>query len=188
MRYVLRNGEPGGLTRVLLIESGARAILNKTIPLLRQRWGEAVQLDLVTCYGGAPETLPDNAEIFRVNAYPGKDGRKRLYRELAARRYAVAGLICSGESIMTKWKWSIALRVPAKVFAINENGDYFWLDRAHVSTIFQFARVRSGLAGAGAVRTIGRLLLFPFTLAFLILYATIVHGRRKWRQIFHTHS
>ncbi len=184
MRYVLRKGEPGDVARVLLIESGSRAILERTIPLLRQRWGDDVQLDLVTCYGGVPETLPANAAVFRVGDYAGKDGRKRLYRELSARRYRVAGLICSGESIMTKWKWSIALRVPAKTFVINENGDYFWLDRAHTGIIVQFARIRAGLAGTGAVRTVADLMLFPFTLAFLILYATIVHSRRKLRRAF----
>ena len=34
--------------------------------------------------------------------------------------------------MLLKWKWAIALRLPAKVFLINENGDYFWFDRGHL--------------------------------------------------------
>jgi thiosulfate reductase cytochrome b subunit len=40
---------------------------------------------------------------------------------------------------------------------------------------------RAGLAGAGAVRTLARFFLFPFTLLYLLLYATTVHFRRVLR-------
>jgi hypothetical protein len=82
---------------------------------------------------------------------------------------------------MTKWKWLIAFRIPAKVFIVNENGDYFWLHRENTALIREFILVRMGLDGAGAIRTFGRLLLFPFTLLFLIVYALAVHARRKLR-------
>jgi hypothetical protein len=83
---------------------------------------------------------------------------------------------------MTKWKWVLALRIPAKVFVVNENGDYFWLDRQHLGVIRRFVLLRSGLAGAGAVRTLARLFLFPFTLLYLLLYAATVHARRALRR------
>jgi hypothetical protein len=35
---------------------------------------------------------------------------------------------------MTKWKWMLAARLPGKVFVVNENGDYFWLDHGHLAT------------------------------------------------------
>ena len=58
--------------------------------------------------------------------------------------------------IMTKWKWVLVQpRLPAKVFVINENGDYFWLDRGHSRAILHFALFRAGLTGSGAARTIG---------------------------------
>ena len=82
---------------------------------------------------------------------------------------------------MTKWKWAIATRLPAKVFLVNENGDYFWLDRGHWRSIRSFVLFRAGLTGSSAVRTLARLLLFPFTLAYLLLYASTVHMRRAWR-------
>ena len=80
-----------------------------------------------------------------------------------------------------KWKWVLAGRIPAKLFIINENGDYFWCDRLHLGAIRQFVLFRSGLAGAGAVRTIVRLISFPFTLLYLLLYATTAHARRVLR-------
>ena len=91
-------------------------------------------------------------------------------------------MICSGEPILMKWKWAIALRIPAKIFLINENADYFWLDRGHLDLIRQIVLLRSGLAGAGAVRTLARVVSFPFTFMYLVLYATAVHARRALRR------
>jgi hypothetical protein len=86
---------------------------------------------------------------------------------------------------MTKWKWLIALRIPAKVFILNENGDYFWLNREQAGAIRQFSLVRIGLSGTGSIRTIGRLIVFPFMVLFLLLYAFAAHSGRIARQIFH---
>jgi hypothetical protein len=117
-----------------------------------------------------------------VGDYRGRPARKRLYRELAGNRYALVGILCSGEVVMTKWKWVLASRIPAKLFIINENGDYFWFDRLHLGAIRQFVLFRSGLAGSGAVRTLVRLISFPFTLLYLLLYATSVHTLRVLRR------
>ena len=61
-------------------------------------------------------------------------------------------MICSGEPVMMKWKWALALRIPAKDFIINENGDYFWLDRGHLDLIRQIRAVafRARRRGRGA--------------------------------------
>ena len=40
----------------------------------------------------------------------------------------------------------------------------------------------AGFAGSGAVRTLVRLISFPFTLLYLLLYATFVHSRRALRR------
>jgi hypothetical protein len=90
-------------------------------------------------------------------------------------------MVCSGEPLMTKWKWMLAARLPAKVFVINENADYFWLDRTHAGNIWDFVLLRTGLAGSGAVRILARLVSFPFTFLYLLLYAATVHARRVLR-------
>jgi hypothetical protein len=182
VRYLLTGRLPR-VTSILLVESGTRGLLEGLIGGLRQGWGEEIQIDLVTCYSTLPKGFEaHNTRVYRVGDYRGRAARGRLYRELAANRYSLAGIICSGEIVMAKWKWALALRLPAKLFIINENGDYFWFDRMHLGTIRRFVLFRSGLAGAGAVRTLVRLISFPFTLLYLLLYATSAHARRTWHK------
>jgi len=73
---------------------------------------------------------PHNTRIYRVTDYRTPEQRRRLFAELKQNRYAILGMLCSAEPIMTKWKWALAARLPVKVFVLNENGDYFWLDWA----------------------------------------------------------
>jgi hypothetical protein len=169
-------------TSILLVESGSRGIIEQVIGGLRQTWGADVPIDLVSCFAALPAGFDRAAtRVYRVSDYRGREGRGRLYRLLRANRYALLGIVCSGEPLMTKWKWALALRIPAKVFVINENGDYFWLDRTHFRLIRQFVLLRAGLAEAGAVRMLAQLISFPFTLLYLLIYAAWVHGRRALR-------
>lgn len=167
-------------TRLLLVESGSRYLFESLLPGLFDVHGSRIQVDLVTCYAGLPEGFREG-KVYRVADYPGPENRTRLYRELRANGYTAMGIICSGEPVMTKWKWALAYQVPAKAFILNENGDYFWLDRGHLPAIRHFVLYRAGLAGAGAVSTLGRLLVFPFSLLYLLFYAGSVHLRRKVR-------
>jgi hypothetical protein len=165
---------------VLLVESGSRYLFDDLIPGLWEIYGERLRLDLVTCFAGTPKGFrPDRGEVYRVIDFAGRPGRKRLYRILAANGYTVTGIICAGEPIMTKWKWVLALRIPAKTFVLNENGDYFWLDWSHWRTIRHFVAFRAGLSGARGIRTLVRLAFFPLTLLYLLIYAAVVHLRRK---------
>lgn len=182
MRYFFRRKIPP-FTRVLLVESGSRQLMEDLLPGLYSLYGDRMQLDLVTCYAGAPKGFRASGRVYRVTDYPDGDTRARFFREMKANAYTVSGIICSAEPIMTKWKWALALRLPAKVFVLNENGDYFWLDSAHLKNIRHFIAFRSGLAGAGAVPAIGRILLFPFALLYLLLYAAAVHTLRWSRKV-----
>jgi len=174
LRYFLTRREPEP-TRILLIESGARSLVEGLVPHLRKVWGDGVPVDLVTCYAGAPEGI---SAVYRVTDYSGPERRSDLIRLLREHRYTIAGMICSGEPIMKKWKWLIAFRIPAKLFIVNENGDYFWIHRDFIKNMREFSLVRLGLSGAGAIRTLGRLLIFPFSVLFLVLYAFVAHMRR----------
>jgi hypothetical protein len=168
---------------ILLVESGSRGVLEKVAPGLRQTWGAGVRIDLVSCYATLPQGFDAaTTNVYRVSDYRGREGRRKLYRELRSRDYSLMGIVCSEEPLMFKWKWALTARVPAKVFVINENGDYFWLDRMHLKPIRKFVLLRAGLAGSGAVRTLARVISFPFTLLFLLLYATTVHARRALRK------
>jgi hypothetical protein len=168
-------------TRVLLVESGSRLVIEKALGPLQHMFGEEVELDLVTCYDGEPKKFRGRA--YNVNDYGGGVGRENLWRELALRGYNVVGIVCSGEPVMTKWKWWLAWRIPAKVFIINENADFFWFDRSQWRLILEVVLLRAGLTGAAAVPTLARLLFFPVTLTYLLLYAAVVHLRRRLRML-----
>ena len=181
MRYFLTGRHPPA-TAILLVESGSREILERLIPGLRQSWGRGVPVHLVSCFATLPRGFPPETPVYRVGDFRGPEGRGELYRELARNRYSHVGIVCSAEPLMTKWKWMLAARIPAKVFVVNENADYFWLDRHHLGPIWGFVLFRTGLAGTGAVRTIARVVSFPFTLIYLLLYATTVHALRALRR------
>jgi hypothetical protein len=179
LRYFLSQLIPP-FDRTLLVESGSRHLIEDLLPGIYSSHPHA-EVDLVTCYAGLPKTFrPERGRVWRVTDYPAGAARSSFYRELAARRHTVCGIVCAGEPIMTKWKWMLALRSRGKLFILNENGDYFWADRSEWRTMRHFALFRAGLAGAGAVRTLARLVMFPFTLSYLLLYAATVHLRRKF--------
>ena len=180
MRYWLSNEVPA-FKRVLIIESGSRDLVEDLLPGLYEIYGDAMELDLVTCYAGVPEALKASANVYRVNIFPGSKGRGELLQILKQRDYNVVGILCANEPIMLKWKWFLALQLPAKLFILNENGDYFWVDRGHWAVIRHFVLFRLGLAGASAAPTIARILLFPFALTYLVGYAATVHLRRALR-------
>jgi len=182
MRYFLSKSIPP-YTRVLLVESGRRELMENLLAGLNDAHPD-MRADLVTCYAGVPKGLrAEIGQVYRVHEYHSSQLRKGLYQQLAANRYNIIGIICSAEPIMTKWKWALAARVPGKIFVLNENGDYFWLDRGHWSYIRHFVLFRAGLTGAGALRTLARLVLFPFSLLYLILYAFTVHFKRMLRTL-----
>jgi hypothetical protein len=167
--------------RILLVESGSRNLLEKVLPVLRDAWGSEIDIDVLTCYAKLPKGFPPETRVYRTTDYRTREARRRLFAELSENGYALTGIICSGEPIMLKWKWVVALKLRAKLFLINENGDFFWFDRGHLDLIRQTALLRTGLAGAGAVRTLARMVSFPFTLAYLLLYASVAHARRALR-------
>ena len=182
MRHFFTRSVPT-FSRVLLIESGSRELFENLLPVLYKNHVE-MTCDLVTCYAGVPKNFrEDQGAVYRVTDYPAGPARQRFYSQLGANGYSIIGIICSAEPIMTKWKWMLAARLPGKVFVLNENGDYFWLDRGHLSAIRYFLLFRAGLTGSGAVRTLARVVLFPFSLLYLILYAITVHSRRILRTL-----
>jgi hypothetical protein len=94
---------------------------------------------------------------------------------------AFTRVMCTGEPIMTKWKWWLGWKLPCKIFIANENGDFFWFDRRHLSLVGKLVLDRAGLTGGAAVPALARLLFLPFTVLFLLTYAGSVHLRRRLR-------
>lgn len=177
MRYFFRGKVPRP-DRILLIESGSRETLERLLPRLPGAFGEP-EIDLVTCYAGQPKNFA--GRIFNINEYGGPAARERLLADLAARDYQLTGMLCTGEPIMTKWKWWLIWKLPSKAFIVNEGADLFWLDRLHLNYLGMLALDRAGLTGSAAVPALARLAFLPFTVTFLLSYAAAVHLRRKLR-------
>ena len=172
-------------SRMLLVESGARQILDNGIAKLRTIYGNNTQFDLLTCLPGLPPGLdPGQTRVFRVTDCRSRADRRRLLSELRSQHYRLLGIVCSAEPVMTPWKFVVSLALPAKVLVFNENADFFWLDWNHRQAIRQFVFYRAGLMDDSAVRKLARLAAFPFVLAFLLLFAGWVHVRRGLRLAF----
>jgi hypothetical protein len=170
------------MTRILLVESGSRSIMEAAIPRLRDVFGEQAAFDLITCYSGVPVTFDPAAPVWRTQDHASKADRSRLVRELKGSGVNVLAILCSNEKIMTLWKWWLAWKLPAKVLIVNENADCFWLDTRHLGILRRFLFTRMGLSGDVAGRTLARMAGFPFVLAYLLLYASVVHARRAFRK------
>jgi hypothetical protein len=167
--------------RVLVVESGARAAADK---FLRGLYSEEQpqRVDILTCYGSAPEAFDASMGqvYFTHNAGSGA-ARKQLFQRLAGTGYSAVCVLCTGEAIMTKWKWMVAYRVPAKLLIVNENADSFWLDRGHITKVRHMLRERMGLHRITPLRILSQAIRFPFTLAALLAFASVVHARRLLR-------
>jgi hypothetical protein len=181
MRYFFR-GVPLPIERMLVVESGSRQVLEGGLPRFRAVFGDPVKIDLVTCLPGAPAAVdPATTEVLPVSRYRTAGERWKLLRELRGRRYQAIGVVCSDEPVMTWWKAAVALLVPGKVVAFNENSDFFWIDWRHRKTLRHFVLFRMGMLEEGAVRKLVQAATFPVILAYLVLYAGWAHLRRLGR-------
>ncbi len=163
------------MTRILLVESGPRELGGKAAARLKAVFPQA-RIDLLCCVGGAPDGVE---RTWRVQDYA--DRRWALLRELRRERHAVAAVLMGGDAIMASWRWAALALLPAKFLIVNEHGDFFWLDRGHIGPLMQFFQHRSGLGGESVLRTLWRILAFPFVLAYLLAYAAYVHTVRAVR-------
>lgn len=167
--------------RILVIESGSRSILENWLRRLTPHYGKA-RIDILTCYEGLSlDYIPqgESGSLYSTSKYTNSGSRNGLVNELKSNQYDMVGIICSDESIMTRWKWFLIWKIPAKVFIINENSDWFWFDRGSIGILRSMAFSRTGMSGSGVLRQPLKLILFPLTLTYLAAYATFMHIRRK---------
>lgn len=181
-KFLSRRAVP--FTRVLLVESGSRAIAEKILVSFYERHCAEI-VDLLACVDGQPGSFrPEHGQTFRSFDYPAGPARRQLLRDLRTRRYDVLAIICSGEPFLARYKFALAALLPAKVLIVNENGDYFWFDRGSLAILGKLFATRAGLAGDSGLRTLTRIAGLPFTLALLLGFAARVHLSRQMRLLF----
>ena len=146
VRYVLTRRHPPA-SRILVVESGSRHVLERLLPALDRNYPKPPA-------DRYPDLSPGYSGELRSGARPdfpcprtiaAAAARRRLFRELKNRRPDICGLLCTGAPIMTAWKWLTAWRMPSKVFLVNENSDYFWLDPWPLAHTPQFRDAAGGV-------------------------------------------
>ena len=171
------------VTRILLVESGSREVMQRGLVSLFRVFPEA-QFDLCTCFPGLPAVGPPTppiARVWRVTEAQSLASKLGLVFHIARTRPPVAALLFSGEPIMLKWKLLLLLLLPSKMLVVNEHGDFFWLDRTHMSTVRQFLGARWGVNGDDLVRGMCRRAAFPFVFLFLLIAGMVTYTMRWLR-------
>jgi hypothetical protein len=77
----------------------------------------------------------------------------------------------------------IALRTRAKVLIVNEHAGFFFLDISHRATAKLMLAQRMSVPRAIELGAVAELLLVPFSIGYLLLYAGSVHLRRLLRTL-----
>ncbi len=191
MRWFLSRGAPP-VSHLLFVESGPRRVAEKVLPRIRESFGHDIRIDLLTCLATDPaEPRAGNrhsAKAWRVTECRDADSRWELLGRIRRERHPVVVIVCADSPVMLPWKLAAVLLLPAKFIIVNENADYFWLDRGHLSNLKNLLLQRAGLQPDLAVRLLARALVFPFTLAYLLGYAAWVHSRRAARRVLGSRS
>ena len=194
MRWFFSRHAPE-VDRLLLVESGPRSVAEAVVPRIRKLFGEDVPIDLLTCLRTDPKGLNNNGtgpntgqnqnarapKVWRVIDCIDTDSRWELLWRIRYERHPATAIICAGSPIMMPWKLATLALLPSKFLIINENADFFWLDRSQFSALTSLLTQRAGLQQDLAVRIVGRAILFPLTLVYLLGFAAWVHGRRLLR-------
>ncbi len=194
MRWFLSRSTPA-VDRLLLVESGPRSVAEAVVPRIKKLFGEDVPIDLLTCLRTDPKGLTSDravlnagqnqdaraSKVWRVIDCLDADSRWELLWRIRCERHPVTAIICAGSPILMSWKLATLALLPSKFLIINENADFFWLDRSQFSALTSLLTQRAGLRQDLAVRIVGRAILFPLTLIYLLGFAACVHGRRLVR-------
>jgi len=177
VRYFL-SGRTPPVSRILLIESGSRELGEQAVGCLRKAFGAGVPIDVLGCRRTPLLGVESYSDVSEARAF---SGRLAILRRIRRGGYSVAGVLASGDSTMALWKLAAITVVPAKFLVLNENVDFFWIDRAHWTNAVALLQQRSGLGGESAVRAMAWFAALPFAALFLLSYATWVHVARVFR-------
>jgi hypothetical protein len=145
---------------------------------MRGAFGAGVPIDVLGC-----RSSPTVGAAVYINVSDARSIREQvsILGRLRKQGYSVAGVLSSGDPTMALWKWSAIVAVPAKFLVLNENVDFFWIDRAHWTNAAALLRQRSGLGGESTVRAMAFFASLPFAALFLLSYAAWVHSARAIR-------
>ena len=108
-------------------------------------------MTLLTCLRTDPKGLNNNGtgpntgqnqnarapKVWRVIDCIDTDSRWELLWRIRYERHPATAIICAGSPIMMPWKLATLALLPSKFLIINENADFFWLDRSQFQRAHQ---------------------------------------------------
>lgn len=145
---------------------------------MRKAFGAGIPIDVVGCRRTALLGVDSYADVSEARTF---SGRLAVLRRIRRGGYSIAGVLSSGDSTMALWKFAAIVVVPAKFLVLNENVDFFWIDRGHWTNAVALLQQRSGLGGESTVRAMAWFAALPFAAVFLLSYAAWVHVARIFR-------
>lgn len=156
----------------LLIESGAQAATERFLQHVYTAEREC-RVDVLTCYRTYPENFDTNrGRMFYIHEPEIAQRRSAFICRLLAARYSVLAVVSTGSPVLTKWKWLLVAFTRARVLIVTENSQYFLLE----SLSGRVPRLSAVQLRLGA-----ELLVVPFSMTFLLVYAGAAHFRRLFR-------
>ena len=150
----------------------------KAVVCLSKAFGAGVPIDVLGCRRTPPLGAESYADVSEARTL---SQRLAILRRIRRGGYSVAGVLSSGDSTMALWKLAAIIVVPAKFLVLNENVDFFWIDRGHWTNAVALLQQRSGLGGESTVRSMAWFAALPFAALFLLCYATWVNVTRVLR-------
>ncbi len=180
MRGLLSKAHPS-FERLLVVESGPRDVSETFLQHLYEVQ-KSERVDLLTCYPGCPKSFDgERGVIYSVHEGEAKEDRAQFIRKLLKNRYTVVAIFCTGDAVLTKWKWLIAVRTRAKLLIVNEHAGFFFFDVQHRGLVKTLLSLRLGMRQPLQFRLLAELFLVPFTIVYLALYALAIHAQRAIR-------
>lgn len=180
MRWFASRGAPA-IDRLLLVESGPRAEVQRLVPFLRESVCGERPIDLFTCMPGSPEGLGAEVRAWRSYDATGYSQRWRLLRALRRERHATAAIPCLSSPILATWKLVLAAFLPARILLVDPRPELIDLEPRRWRRVLRLALDHSGFGTREFARRIAHLLFVPIGLLILIPFAARVHLGRLIR-------
>lgn len=168
--------------RILLVQSGRPAVFARMVDAVRARAPGAA---LTAVVRGGTELLLDRTAV-EVIVVSGAS--PAVVRGLRARRFDAGYLLACGDAGFAKLKLLPFLAGARRVFAVNENLDWFPVELRNAHVVAQHLRWRlessltwAGEPGTSRIAVALKLAAYPAVLAYLLAYERVRVARARHR-------
>lgn len=189
LRFLFANGDAGGARSMLLIQSGSQDVVTRAVDAVHRAYGDARLTVLLQRHMKDKVPLRDGVEYLHNTA-----GKMEMITQLRQRRFDAAFILYSNHSGFWKLKLLPFVIGAGRVFAVNENIDWFPINLCDARRLAGHIRWRlnnavwegpSGIVDGARVLT--RVLGYPIVLIRLLAYEraaslrALLKGGARWK-------